>query len=90
MCLNKDKFLEYNLCIMGNEEYVFRLTNRKGDTISTVRNHFKWENKTGIVGMLAGDNSESFYRYNNCLYLKVCTMILFIKSRKMNLSRLIL
>ncbi|MBN1789093.1 MAG: 6-bladed beta-propeller [Bacteroidales bacterium] len=67
--IEKDKFLSYELCAGGREDFVFRLTNRNNDTISTVRNHFKWENKTGYYMMLLGDIS-AFYEYNAQLYFK--------------------
>lgn len=68
--LNKDQFLSYYSCAIGNEEYLYLLSDEKGDTVSTVRNHYKWVNTTGITGMIGYHAFHPFYKYNNQTFFK--------------------
>lgn len=68
--LNMNQNLFYYACQIGIEEYLYLLSNEKGDTISTVNNHFKWENNTGITGMVGYDAFRPFYNYQNQIFVK--------------------
>ena len=58
-----NKFVLYYACQLGNEDYLYILSNENGDTISSVNNHFKWENTSGITGMVGYDAFRPFYNY---------------------------
>jgi hypothetical protein len=76
--IENDKFVAYDFCSSGYEDYVLRLTNRKNDTISRVNNHFKWENKTGTIYSIGywgfhpmySNNDNYFFKgmYNDTIY----------------------
>jgi len=68
--LNKDQFLSYYSCAIGNEEYLYLLSNEKGDTLSTVKNHYKWENTSGRTFMIGYHSFQPFYDYNNRTFFK--------------------
>ncbi|HLO58614.1 MAG TPA: 6-bladed beta-propeller [Bacteroidales bacterium] len=65
-----DTMLAYDLCSMGYEDYFFRLTNSKNDTISVVQNPYKWTNNTGTYTMMTFDGFNPFYWYKNRCYFK--------------------
>lgn len=68
--LNMNQYLFYYACQTGIEEYLYLLSNEKGDTICTVDNHFKWENNTGITGMVGYDAFRPFYKSQNQIFVK--------------------
>jgi hypothetical protein len=68
--LNLNQYLLYYACAIGNEDYLYILSNENGDTISTVKNHFKWENTSGITGMVGYDTFRPFYNYQNQFFFK--------------------
>jgi len=62
-------FLAHANVLVGNEEYIFYLTNPSSDTIPVVENHFNWEHKSDHVMGIFGDNSP-YYRFQENLYFK--------------------
>lgn len=57
-------------CAIGNEDYLFMLSGKNWDTLSTVNNHYKWENNTGRTGMWSISDFRPFYEYNGRTYFK--------------------
>jgi hypothetical protein len=68
--LNSNKFIYYDLCIGGIEDYVFRLTNRKNDTLNFVSNDFKWVNNTYTQYEFFSTNFHPSYHYKNKFFFK--------------------
>jgi len=65
-----NKFIFYDLCIGGREDFVFRLTNRKNDTISSVINALKWINNSNTAYCFGSTDSRPFYHYEKKTYFK--------------------
>ncbi len=68
--LDMDQLIIYYSCSQGFEEYLYVLSNGNWDTISTVNNHYKWTNNTGLTGMIGYDSFKPFYRYHDQIYFK--------------------
>jgi hypothetical protein len=60
----------YDYCANGYEDYMFMLVNSQGDTTAVVKNHYKWENKTGGVMTVGYHLFYPFYFYGGDSYLK--------------------
>lgn len=68
--LGKDRFVIYDMCSSGYEDYFLMLTNRNNDTLSTVKNHFKWENTTGSSYSISYWSFYPYYSYQDKPYFK--------------------
>lgn len=68
--LGKDRFVAYTDGSLGFEDCILRLTNRNNDTLSTVKNHFKWENNTGSSYMISYWGFNPCYSYMDKYYFK--------------------
>lgn len=68
--LGKYRFVAYSNGSQGFEDYTLRLTNRNNDTLSTVKNHFKWENKTGSSYAIGYWGFNPCYSYMDKYYFK--------------------
>jgi hypothetical protein len=68
--LSLNEYLLYYACAIGNEKYLYILSNQNGDTISKVKNRFNWENNSGITGMVGYDAFRPFYNYQNQIFVK--------------------
>lgn len=68
--LGKDRFVAYTDGSLGYEDYTLRLTNRNNDTLSAVKNHFKWENNTGSSYMISYWGFYPCYSYMDKYYFK--------------------
>lgn len=60
----------FDFCAWGFEDYTFALRNNEGDTISVVRNHFKWENKSGYTTTVGYHLFVPFYEYGGIISIK--------------------
>lgn len=68
--LGKDRFVAYSFGSSGFDDFILRLTNRNNDTLSIVKNHFKWENTTGTSYMIMYSPFYSYYSYRDKPYFK--------------------
>ena len=68
--LNMNKFLLNYRCIIGNEDYLYVLSNESWDTISTINNHFKWVNNTDLSGRLGYSVFRPFFNYKDKVRFK--------------------
>lgn len=68
--LNMNQFLLNYSCALGFEDYLYILSNENWDTISTVNNHYKWKNNSGITGMVGSSDFKPFYNYRNQTFFK--------------------
>lgn len=68
--LNMNKFLLNYRCILGNEDYLYVLSNESWDTISTINNHFKWVNNTDLYGRISYSVFRPFFNYKDKVYFK--------------------
>lgn len=68
--IQEDTFLTYDMCSSGKEDYFFRLTTRKNDTLDCIVNPFKWQNNTGMYMMLFYNLFKPYYHYNDREYFK--------------------
>jgi len=64
------RYIVYDQGFRGKEEYTFRLTNEHNDTISVIKNHFKWVNNTGATFGFVSDYFQPFYNYRNKTFFK--------------------
>ncbi len=64
------RYIVYDQGFRGKEEYTFRLTNDHNDTISVIKNHFKWINNTGATFGFVADYFQPFYNYRNITFFK--------------------
>jgi hypothetical protein len=70
IALPDNRLLYYDMCVLGNEDYMFVLTNSQGDTLSVVNNHYKWKNTSGFIPSVSYDLFKPFYNYNGATYFK--------------------
>ncbi len=68
--IQDDRFVYFDFCANGFEDYMFALVNMAGDTLDVVNNHYKWENKTGFVGTMSYHLFVPFYFYNDIISFK--------------------
>jgi hypothetical protein len=68
--LNMNKFLLNYRCILGNEDYLYVLSNESWDTISTINNHFKWVNNTDLTGRIGYSVFRPFFNYKDKVRFK--------------------
>jgi len=68
--LTGQRYLFFESCYRGTEDYMFALVKAEGDTLDVVSNHYKWENKTGMVQTFSYHLFVPFYFYNNTISFK--------------------
>lgn len=68
--LPDNRLLYYDYCTNGNEDYMFVLTSSQGDTLSVVKNHYKWENSSGFTPAVSYSLFRPFYNYCGFAYFK--------------------
>lgn len=61
-------FLAHVKVAIGNEDYIFYLTNPSSDTIPVVENHFNWEHNATLFSLYFGNSP--YYRFQQNLYFK--------------------
>ncbi len=64
------KQLFYDPPNWGNEEFVFLLRSDTGDTLSVVRNHYTWENKSGYSSSIGYHLFTPFYNSHGTVSMK--------------------
>ena len=65
-----DRFIAYNNGGLGNESFTFLLTNRKIDTIASIKNPFKWRDDVPSSFMQEYPNFDPFFQNMDRFYFK--------------------